>query len=484
MIEIVERPEPRFARWCTLVVLALPMLLYLSCISRWSLDLDEIYSLRDSAAPLSDIVRYEKPLYYLVCHLLMVVGVGDVWAIRLPAAIAAGLVPVTFYCLLAGAQPRTARYASLMVGLNPWLFEFSQFGRFYAMMLLFASIAVLGLYRWIVDRRPRWIVGCVVATVLAVSTHPTAVAIVPAGILAVLSVRLGQSWRWRPRGFVAILAVSVATLLITAVAMWLLRPAFMTWWNSTHGRYGNYLPVEVVIGYLLFTGIQVWPLSLLPLFKKWTSWNHAERFFFVMWIATFLPLVLLSPFGGGVAPRYLLCSTPPVFVLAGMAWRRFADRVDDLPQRLAIGVVIMSAYMPMFVSTMIDGNHCDYRSAVAYVESITDQQPTVACTAHDLYRYYSQQPVELYELHALADWHESPETSEAAVVRQVVQLVAEAEQSRRPMFLVSREDRRGFDPSVRQWLAQHFVTLRTFEKSRLDHRRNQIIVYQLRDDRG
>ena len=189
---------------------------------------------------------------------------------------------------------------------------------------------------------------------------------------------------------------------------------------------------------------------------------------------------MIAKVGGGVAPRYLLAATPALFVLAGMTWQSISERITQPQLKVALGVALLALNVPMLMSTLRDGNHCDYRSAVAFVEELNLVDPIVICSAHALYTHYATQQVDVSELNLVTDWSSPPSANGSPVQQNLLKRIEQATRLERPLVLVSREDRRAFTPAVQRWLAERFVVLTTIERPRFDHRRNQIVVYQYR----
>lgn len=466
-----------YATW--LVCLFIPAIVFVAFIPSWSLDLDEIYTLRDSSQSLRQVLGYEKPLYYLLCHVLLVGGLPDAIAIRLPAALAAGcLAPVSFVLVSRYLSSSVGFLASALVATNPWYFQTSQFGRFYSLTVLLSLVAIVLLYGYLNERRWWQLMAAIGCASLATASHTTAVVLFPAGTIAFALAALQRDGMQRVRELrkyliPATLLGLVALLLIGAGV----SNAFTGWINAQHGRYGNYSVAYLVLGFVLFTGLQVWSLALLPLMRSFRDWSTSECFFFVLLFGAVIPLIALSPFGGGVAPRYLLAATPALFILAGQGWQRIDSQLPTWTLRLCVAVIVFAVSVPMALSTLRDGNHCDYQSAVSYVEELETENPIVFCTAHELYRYYAADKADVHELHTLADWRDPPASSAGAVQENLLKQIFVAEATGRPLFLVSREDRRQFDDDVQRWISERFRVLKTIEKPRFDHRRNQMVVY-------
>ena len=455
---------------------------YVSQIGRWSLDLDEIYTLRDSSESIGTILQYDKPIYYSLCHVALKTPLTPEVAIRLPGAIAAGLIAPAFYWLGRRAtHPQEAAITSLLVATHPWIFQHSQFGRFYGTMLLCTSLAVLSLYRWLADRRYRWIAAFGVASVLAILTHATAAAILPGAVVGVL----GFFWTENRSETIAFLrrhlrfgGFSAAVLI--AIAVLVVRKPFVDWFSAQHGQYGNYTIAALILGFVAFCGLQLWALGMLPLLKTRAHWSGDDAFLAGMFVAMTVPFLVLAQFGGGVAPRYLMASAPLLFLLAGRHWAMVHSQLPSQRYQIAFAAAVMAATVPTFASTLKDGNHCDYRAAAQYVDSLSLDDAIVVASAHQLLGHYLNGAYDLRELRMLDDLHRTPRDGASGTGGILHAVVQEAGLTQRPLILVSREDRRIRPPKVQKWFNERFATLARFEQPRFDHRRNEMVVYEYR----
>ncbi|MCA9211734.1 MAG: glycosyltransferase family 39 protein [Planctomycetales bacterium] len=459
-----------------------PMLFYVPQVGRWSLDLDEIYTLNDSSKPLSTIVGYDKPIYYLLCHQMLEIGLSPEVATRLPSAIAAGLIAPCFFWLgRRKTNLQEATIAGVLVAFHPWIFQHSQFGRFYSLMLLFSSLATLSLYRWIVDRRARWLVAFGTFGALATLTHATAAALFPAGSLGLVSFCCVEhrettiefiQRRWKPFCFTLVVLGAVA-----CAGIW--KP-FSEWLSAQHGQYGNYSPGSLLLGFVAFSGLQFWALGLLPLLKRTSFWTGEDAFLMTMFGSMVVPFFALAQFGGGVAPRYLMASLPVLLLFASRHWAMIHSQLPSLRYQFAFGAVVLATSVPSLASTLKDGNHCDYRSAATFVDSLALQDPIVASSAHQLLGHYLIRDFDLRELRMLDDMTRTPRSNSTGAEAILFGLVEEANTTGRPLVVVSREDRRIRPPNVQTWFNSRFAVLARFEKPRFDHRRNEMVIYEYR----
>ena len=480
---VAPMPPSSTKAWLAAALFIVPLCLNLSLAWRWSLDDDEFYTLRDSRQPVGVILKYHKPLYYLIVHYTLQLPLSEEMAIRLPAAIAGSLIPLVFYLLLAGiSRGNTPLYAALLSATNPWLFDYSQFGRFYTLMFLLTAIACLCLYRWVLESRSfLWLGGYLISALAAMLTHTTAVVVLPAGFAAV-AVYFAC---WRPQGMPLLIRRHrwklIGTLLLTGtVSAWLVQGVLLEWLSARYGKFGGYPVLTLIRTVVGLGGLQVWVLAFLPLLAGHHE-RRPERYFLgTMVLCSILPYLFLAPFGGGIASRYLMQALPCLFVLGAIHWDVLARQLPSAGFRFALAGVIFAFYLPYDLSNFRDGNHCDYRQAVRFVESLELPNPIIGSTSHHLYEYYADPGADVHELGFLTDLSGGKTDGSSKPGRSIAHLIEKAEESGRPLVLVSRQFWDQPDRQAVRWLGERFATLAVIEKPRFDHRRNQLVIFEYR----
>ena len=372
--------------------------------------------------------------------------------------------------------------AAVLALAQPWIFEFSQIGRFYTLTLWFVTIACISLYRWTSERRRKYLYLFIAFGALATFTHTTAFAIFPAGFVAVLAYDINsiRNNLTAKKIHFGIIAVVIGLALVS-------YPAFLSfsgYLGSNWGKFADYSIGSLVAAFVIFCGVQVWALAFLPMLRWPKQWSATERFWLIMFLAMFVPFICLAPFGGGIAPRFLFATLPCLIVLAAEHWQMVMNKINDKVLSAALGVGLLGVYLPQFVSTYVDGNHHDYRQAARFVESLALDDPMIASTAHGNLQHYLDGEFEIEELGVLQRINVE-KTEEESFPRDVIlRLIEKAESTRRPLVLVSREDRLPFHPGTRRWIGEHFSIIGIIERPRYDHRRNMLVVYEYRTDGG
>ena len=460
----------------------------ISMIGKWSLYDDEIFTYRQIVKPTFECLKFnvDKPVYYMLAHGMIQTSLPLEFAMRLPAAIAAALIAPVFYLLTARLLTHRSRlYLAILLSTNPWIFELSQMARFYSIVFLFGGAALLCLLNWLHDdcvapakRKKTWLVGYLVCGVIATLTHTTAAMVFVAATIGVVvffaSNDFAEFKRTLARHAKWLIPVSIALGLAAAVTL-ILRAEH--WLSVTTG---SRTPIGIAVRAALFSGLQVWALAFVPLVKRPKDWKPSELFMVSMIVISILPLLLLAYLGARIHIRYLLQALPFVFVLAAMHWEAVSRRIETFRFRVALGVAIVSMYVPYGISNLVDGNHLDYRKTVRFVEQLDISDPIIACSFKDAFDLYATEEHETHELDFLSVMNGGALGDRTVPGRTILELIERSKSSGRPLLIVSAETRGILDRDARKWMGDRFATLATVESPRYDHRRNQLIVYEYR----
>lgn len=453
----------------------LPLTIFCSLIGKWSMSGDEYYTWFDSSKPIAELLSYErKPLYYLICHFLLDLDLGfsrEV-VIRIPAAIASSLIPPTFYVMLASRSSRVAVLVSVIALANPWLFQMSQFARFYSLAFLFTTIASLSAFRWLGQKkRLLWLLLSGISGLLAALAHTPAFIVVPASIVGLFAACFWESpdsvYQFLRRyGF----SLAAMTIVVLAAMLIVLKEMVYFWFTSSSGQFGNYSVPQILAALAIFGGLSTWSMAILPTFRRPKLWTASDVFLMTTIVFSSVPLLALVPFGGGVAARYLMFCLPSVFVLAGIHWHTIHAGLSCRAQQAGLAFGLLAFNLPYLASVYVDGNHFDYREAARRVEAMELENPIIIATAHQLLNLYLTS-------------HESTDLSdfENGLPRDLINAgIEQAINERRPLILVSREDRKQLSIPDQEWLYSRFAQVCVIEKPRFDHRRHRMVIYRYR----
>lgn len=474
--------KPRMDVRLALALWVASLAIYAPYFAGWSLSGDEFYTFEDSTFSIAKMLSFNsRPLYFIVCHYLLKwnPGLPIEMVIRLPAMLAASLVAPCIYALMgSGRSCRTALFAALLAMCNPWVFQMSQFGRYYAFVIFFATIATIAGFRFVEDRRLIWPITLLVSGLLSAASHPPSVLVIPASILGWIAIQFWQN----PRSAWGILRKYSPWLIAAAVAaaalgFYLLQDVIREWSAAGKSDFGGgYDFKSILMSLAVVGGLSSWAMATIPLLRSPKAWSMQDVFLIVLLVFGTLPLLMLVPFGGGVSSRYLLYCLPCMFLLAGRHWAKIDNQLPTFGYRLALGCAIVGCNVPQLMSVATDGDHFDHRAMARAIEELDLENPIVFSSDHRLVDYYLDDRVQIMS-NDEDDLGLLGERLPKSLIERGIEL---ANSQNRPLLLVSRQDRALLSMDDQAWLYARFAVLRTIERARYDHRRHRIVLYHYR----
>ena len=320
------------------------------------------------------------PAYFLLAWVTAQLGDPTIW-IRLPSLLAGlALVPLTYVLGTLVASRRAGLFAAATVALSPLAIFYSVEARPYALLALVVPATTVCLLRALGTRRTAWWVAYSALSLVAVSTHLTAVF-----VLAVQAL-------WALVAYREQLKPLVVANVVAAVAFlpWLprLRRDDVGWLLDLYGSFDP-SPSEfadelahLLVGYP-FSGLREIPgrpvtvaflavLGGLVAAAAWAVWRRRARLGALDVLLVALPLAVVAGLIANaivsgrdlVLTRNMISALPYVAVLVGRL-------VTRLPPRAAIGsgaVLLCSLGIGGVLALGDDGQRPRYRDAAAYVE--------------------------------------------------------------------------------------------------------------------
>ncbi|HED67096.1 MAG TPA: hypothetical protein ENJ09_16255, partial [Planctomycetes bacterium] len=340
-------------------------------LGRWSLWLDEVYTLADARHGTG----FSNPVgYWLVGAFFDAVGGRpDEFLMRLPAAVFGWLcIPVTAFGLRAFVGRRAAALAALVLALSPWHLYWSQNARFYTLACLLALCVpwlLVGAMRGAPGAVAR-VVAAVAVGALATLTHPSALMFLgPLVGWTVLGARL-----WRPafgatdgparararRARRALLAFLIVGVVLGAG--WVAR-VWSTW--STRRSVGDPLHLVLSLGYLATPGLGL--LLALALLDSLRRRSVAVLSLFVV-VGSGLALALGASFFVRVSAQYVFVFLPFLAALAAAPFGERAGPGRALRRVLLAAVLLLplGAESALYL-TQRHGDRPRWRAAYRYV---------------------------------------------------------------------------------------------------------------------
>jgi mannosyltransferase len=343
----MAQTDQRRTRWVAAVVPGIAMLSIAAWgLNRGSMWQDESASFDVAHRTTSQILMMVRhvdivhAVYYLLLHLWMLPGGGEVW-MRVPSVVAATLAAVMVGAIGARlAAPWVGLFAGLLFAATPLVSFYAQEGRSSSLVCATVLFATYCLVRAAEDPSRIWRAGYVAAMVLAVALHEFAVlALAAHAATLALSGTLRRVWRWWAPGVgaVALVVAPIADLSVRQSGQvgWLSPPTWATLAELAHQFLGTSLWAMFAVAGLVVVGL--------------TGLRRgAGR---ISLVSLGLPLVAIPPLvlllGSQIEPlyhvRYVLFAVAGVPFLAASGLQRFSgQRVADRPLVAGLVAVVLA----------------------------------------------------------------------------------------------------------------------------------------------
>ena len=481
----------------------------------WPLDGDEIYTLHNSQvihwgvdpAELSGKIYALCPLSFYLNRPLLEAGARDEFGIRavpLLSGIAACLVLP--WLTLRSYGPRVALIVAVLLALNPYHVEMSQYGRYYAMVFLLASVSWLMLHEAVRDRSLMKLIVALLALLAAIASHLPAAFLLPGEflylVLAWPSTREdATSQRFSRWGLFLLLlgGIGLVAYLYPAIGQW-----------KGVQQTGARGPLGLIAGWATAVGLGV---AVLNLFGVVHLVTQRDRRVWLPLVAQGLPcLVLLglAILGKTVMPQFVGYVYFAMFVVCGLVidsllGEKEASQLSTHGGKIAgllLALAVVPA-LPSLASHYVDGNRHDFPRCIEFMRKNVKQGGIVFSSWPHVVAYHARRSLSVPVI-TNADFSndlsfgenlERAIRAETLVVLDSPRMVLFIEPSlpyvEEGSLWAIQKIERGFDQSsivesnkriVMSW--DTYAKLRLeFSPKRFDHRRNRLDVFQLDEDR-
>lgn len=349
------------------------ILLLIAALSRfygiwlWDLVDDEYFTATHAYERFKSFVN---PAYYSLVVLLYEIFGREEWLSRLPALLLSMITMPVLYILCAKTFGRKAAlFSVLIVIFSSWHLYFSQLARFYAGVFFFACIAYFYFYKAIYSPRLKHLIFALVASVLAMSFHVTAV-FVPFSIAAAyffifLFYRKNED---------EVVLNNIKLYLGLCIVFGLVAVPFLFGvldrWVST-GQSWGYGAILIIPQLVKYIQIPIAIAALFGLLVLFTKNRIAALFFTCTILIPCLFLIAASSFMA-VSPSYVFYILVPVVVLAGIACSECQRILSENKQFLLSyfpTALLLALLVPSFASHYLAKISLNFESAEAYVAS-------------------------------------------------------------------------------------------------------------------
>jgi mannosyltransferase len=372
-------------------------------LGEWSFWIDEYYTLQ-GARHVSEWPIARLPLNILLTHwALQVFGTSE-WSARLASASIGVLsVPLLYVFIRRLFTPAVALVAVLLLAVSPWHIYWSQNARFYTLLLLLYSLALLLFFFALERNRFLHLAGSLLLFLMATRERFLGAFFIPVVMSYVLGLwllRLPRPPGLNRRLILSVLLPLALILIVDGVRFAL--GAGTIWVRSIRVILEEFVghpidsPARLLILILFNIGV---PLATLALFGAAQLILNRSRSGLLIGAGAVVPPLLLAtinPFAFTV-DRYVFLVLPCWLILAGYAVCHLYRWTGTQGRLLAVGVLAMlladAAGSHLSYFQLNNGNRLDWRGVLAYVQSRQAPGDVLVSTWPELGEYYTKQPV-------------------------------------------------------------------------------------------
>jgi hypothetical protein len=322
-------------------------------------------------------------------------GISE-WSARLvPALIGVISAPLLYVPTRRIFGAPVALVAILFLAVSPWHLYWSQNARFYTLLLLFYTLALLTFYIGLEEDRPLYLVASLIFLGLAARERLVALAFLPVilsylGLLFVLPLGRPRGLRWRN---VAIFAVPMALGVLFFAGPYL---ASLSGWMAGFGRVNNN-PFWLLAGFVYYIGVGTACIAFVGAISLLLRQDRAGL---LLGLNTALPILMLMGISlfHYTANRYAFISLYSVLLLAASAVVALVQAMPKSTRILAVMVLIYLLVDPLSQNLLYfryqNGNRDDWRAAAATVQQYKHEGDLIFTAHPELTSYYLGEPTQ------------------------------------------------------------------------------------------
>jgi mannosyltransferase len=372
-------------------------------LGEWSFWIDEIYTLNHAQnhfANLELILKHIPPFrnwvpisVILTAQVVNQLGVSE-WTARLVSTgIGILTIPILYFPLKKIFGDQVTLIALLLLAVSPWHIFWSQNARFYTLLMLFYTLALLVVYFGLEQDRPIYFGIFYILFYLAFSERVIAVVIIP-----VIALYLFLLWVLpveKPRGFklknVLILSSPIIIFVLYQLVLFITTGSYIFASDVAALAPPIDNPIRLLILIIFSIGV---PLTILAFFTGIYLLLRYDRTILFLLIGAVLPVILFmiaNPFFF-VTERYAFVTLIFWIVLASIGLVVISSIVKKHAFILVIGMLFIflsdAGGENLLYYQINQGNRLDWQGAVRYVQESMNEGDVIISTRADLASYY------------------------------------------------------------------------------------------------
>lgn len=456
-------------------ILLAGMLLRIYKFHTWSLEGDELNTLRDSLT-IRTLLGPKPLLFFLNYHLLgSWTSLNEITLRIFPLLFGIASILAVYGFARRSLGAPTALIAAALVAIHPGQLYWSQYARYYTLAFLLTVVATWASYLAATENRVRWYVVALCAWALGWFAHPSTALVAAAVALWVLWQFYG---RWQSRhgsrsmSFKIAFVLTVFLFVLAASLLWL--PMLRDWY-ALEQKWG-YDWVHVFLGHIDAVAPSMFLCGLAGISLLY--FNHDRSLAVLLASALLIPLLALLVLCNvvPVTQGYLFVSTFAFPIGTAYFAVRLVGSAPSWSVQPLAGVVILLLVVldlaPKLWSHYCDGGRPDFRAASRFLAEHAQAEDLILADQPQTVRYYLPEK-------EITSFLRRPDR-----LNKLQQELRETAPRARLWILSEIKYRGGFNdkdlgPATR-WVRENGLLTASFFKPRLDYKHNEMRVYLVR----
>jgi Dolichyl-phosphate-mannose-protein mannosyltransferase len=353
-------------------------------LGAWSFWGDEVFTL--GSKPDGFIQSLSTSLIHATTGVL---GVNE-WNARLiPALVGIITIPIFYFIVSRLFGSSVGLISSALLAVSTWHIYWSQTARFYALLLLFYSVALFSFYLALERNRPWLLLFSLILLGFAAQERMLALVLIPV-VVSYLIVLLILRFE-KPAGLnFKNLAIYFTPGLVVAIFIAGPFAGNLNAWITGFGRINN-TPLWLFSGFIYYVGFPIACMASFGAIFLLRKKDRAGLFFGLAAIVPLFVIMVVSTFQFS-ANRYFFISLTSWITLASLATYELMRQQKGEARLLAIGVLVLLLGTSLSEDYLYyryqNGNRGDYRSAFEFIQERQNQGDLVFSGEPDVGDYY------------------------------------------------------------------------------------------------
>lgn len=369
------------------IITVVAAVLRLYKLGEWSFWWDELYTIRDVNQYL-DLDILGRTTFRTLNYLLLPNLEINEWNVRIISAVIGILtIPILYFPIRRIFKNEVALLSTLLLAISPWHIYWSQSSRFYTILLLYYTLALLFFFISIEEDKPlfRGISILFLGLALFEKISSAIIIIVLGAYLSILGVAMFK----RPNGYHI---KKMLFLFIPGVIVLLfLVPGYLPRIIALNEGWINNNPFWLLSGVIFYIGLPVLSIgsagALFRLLKK-------DRAVLLLSLNAVLPIITIAVLSIFMytANRYAFITLTSWLILAALAVKELIVNSRGLVKLFGLGVMGILILSPLSEDVLYfryqNGNRDDWKSAFYFIEQHKQVGDLVVSANPDMGNYY------------------------------------------------------------------------------------------------